>query len=118
MSNTATGADSTPTILSSRPDTERYQRDVSAKCNPIPSSLLLDTLVSLSLDCGVTSEELLLDTAEDDEEEATLLLDATTPEPATTIMVPDFVAFVEAPVVVIVYLYAPGAAVAETVPEI
>ena len=40
------------------------------------------------------------------------------PDLATTVMVPDFEAFLEAPVVVIVYLYAPGAADAETVPEI
>jgi hypothetical protein len=69
--------------------------------------LLLDTSVSLSLDCGVT---LLLDFAEE--------LDAgVSPFPATTVIVPLFEAFVVAPVVVTVYLYAPGATLDATVPE-
>ena len=68
--------------------------------------LLLDTLVSLSLDCGVT---LLLDFAEE--------LDAGAVPFPVTVMVPLFEAFVVAPVVVTVNLYAPGATVAETVPE-
>ena len=70
------------------------------------SALLLDTSVSLSLDCGVT---LLLDFAEE--------LDAGAVPFPVTVMVPLFEAFVVAPVVVTVNLYAPGATVAETVPE-
>jgi len=70
------------------------------------ASLLLDTSVSLSLDCGVT---LLLDFAEE--------LDAGAVPFPVTVMVPLFDTFVEAPVVVTVNLYAPGAAVVETVPE-
>ena len=70
------------------------------------ASLLLDTSVSLSLDCGVT---LLLDFAEE--------LDAGAVPFPVTVMVPLFEAFVVAPVVVTVNLYAPGATVAETVPE-
>ena len=80
------------------------------------ASLLLDTLVSLSLDCGVTL--LLLDCG------VTLLLDfaeeldaGSAPLPATTVMVPLFEAFVVAPVVVTVNLYAPGATLDATVPE-
>ena len=78
------------------------------------SSLLLDTLVSLSLDCGVTllldcGVTLLLDFAEE--------LDAGAVPFPVTVMVPLFEAFVVAPVVVTVNLYAPGATVAETVPE-
>ena len=77
--------------------------------------LLLDTLVSLSLDCGVTlllldcGVTLLLDFAEE--------LDAGAVPFPVTVIVPLFEAFVVAPVVVTVNLYAPGAAVAETVPE-
>ena len=61
---------------------------------------------ALLLDCGVT---LLLDFAEE--------LDAGAVPFPVTVMVPLFEAFVVAPVVVTVNLYAPGAAVAETVPE-
>ena len=74
------------------------------------TTLELDSVGSASallLDCGVT---LLLDFAEE--------LDAgASPFPATTVIVPLFEAFDVAPVVVTVNLYAPGAAVAETVPE-
>ena len=71
------------------------------------SALLLDCGVTLLLlDCGVT---LLLDFAEE--------LDAGAVPFPVTVMVPLFEAFVVAPVVVTVNLYAPGAAVAETVPE-
>ena len=68
--------------------------------------LLLDTLVSLSLDCG---ETLLLDFAEE--------LDAGAVPFPVTVMVPLFEAFVVAPVVVTVNLYAPGATLDATVPE-
>ena len=61
---------------------------------------------ALLLDCGVT---LLLDFAEE--------LDAGAVPFPVTVMVPLFEAFVVAPVVVTVNLYAPGATVAETVPE-
>jgi hypothetical protein len=70
------------------------------------SALLLDALVSLSLDCGVT---LLLDFAEE--------LDAGAVPFPVTVMVPLFEAFVVAPVVVTVNLYAPGATLDTTVPE-
>ena len=84
---------------------------VNCGAKPVPriaseASLLLDTLVSLSLDCGVT---LLLDFAEE--------LDAGAVPFPVTVMVPFFEAFVVAPIVVTVNLYAPGATVAETVPE-
>ena len=76
----------------------------------IPGTTLeLDSVGSASallLDCGVT---LLLDFAEE--------LDAGAVPFPVTVMVPLFEAFVVAPVVVTVNLYAPGAAVAETVPE-
>ena len=71
---------------------------------------LLDSSVgsasALLLDCGVT---LLLDFAEE--------LDAGAVPFPVTVIVPLFEAFVVAPVVVTVNLYAPGAAVVETVPE-
>ena len=84
---------------------------VNCGAKPVPriaseASLLLDTSVSLSLDCGVT---LLLDFAEE--------LDAGAVPFPVTVMVPLFDTFVVAPVVVTVNLYAPGATVVETVPE-
>ena len=84
---------------------------VNCGAKPVPriaseASLLLDTSVSLSLDCGVT---LLLDVAEE--------LDAGAVPFPVTVMVPLLEAFFVAPVVVTVNLYAPAAAVAETVPE-
>ena len=72
MSNIATGADSTPAMLSSRPDTERFQRDASAKNNPITPSLLLEfsilfsllehsiTAVALELDCATLELDAML----------------------------------------------------------
>ena len=84
---------------------------VNCGAKPVPriaseASLLLDTSVSLSLDCGVT---LLLDFAEE--------LDAGAVPFPVTVIVPLFEAFVVAPVVVTVYLYAPGATLDATVPE-
>ena len=73
------------------------------------TTLELDSVGSASallLDCGVT---LLLDFAEE--------LDAGAVPFPVTVIVPLFDTFVEAPVVVTVNLYAPGAAVVETVPE-
>ena len=103
---------------------------VNCGAKPVPriaseASLLLDTFCTstgsvtleeldssvgsasaLLLDCGVT---LLLDFAEE--------LDAGAVPFPVTVMVPLFESFVVAPVVVTVNLYAPGATVAETVPE-
>ena len=72
-----------------------------------PATGVCDELdLAEELDAGTT---LLLDFAEE--------LDAGAVPFPVTVMVPLFEAFVVAPVVVTVNLYAPGAAVAETVPE-
>jgi hypothetical protein len=54
---------------------------------------------------------------QDDDEDLTLELDAGAVPFPVTVIVPLFEAFVVAPVVVTVNLYAPGATVAKTVPE-
>ena len=87
---------------------------------PVPriaseSSLLLDVTSA-----GSVASLLLLDPIaplQDDDEDLTLELDAGAVPFPVTVMVPLFEAFVVAPVVVTVNLYAPGATVAETVPE-
>ena len=94
---------------------------VNCGAKPVPriaseSSLLLDVTSA-----GSVASLLLLDPIaplQDDDEDLTLELDAgASPFPATTVIVPLFDTFVVAPVVVTVNLYAPGATVAETVPE-
>ena len=93
---------------------------VNCGAKPVPriaseSSLLLDVTSA-----GSVASLLLLDPIaplQDDDEDLTLELDAGAVPFPVTVMVPLFEAFVVAPVVVTVNLYAPGAAVAETVPE-
>ena len=93
---------------------------VNCGAKPVPriaseSSLLLDVTSA-----GSVASLLLLDPIaplQDDDEDLTLELDAGAVPFPVTVIVPLFEAFVVAPVVVTVNLYAPGATVAETVPE-
>ena len=76
----------------------------------------MSAAVSSELELDSVSDELNFESLEFDT--VPLELDAgAEPSPAVTVIVPLLEAFFVAPVVVTVNLYAPAAAVAETVPE-